>query len=69
MQLDHLTDISDLPSQDRQHSPLFDLSCGELEIVDHLARLLVHPTGECDENELQRSRELDHGTQATRGES
>ena len=39
-----------------------------LEIVDHLALLLVHPTGECDEHEPQRRRQLDHGTQATRGD-
>jgi hypothetical protein len=37
-----------------------------LEILDHLALLLVHPAGECDEHETQRRRQRDHGTQAAK---
>jgi len=38
-----------------------------LEIIDNLALVLVHPTGDCDEYELQRKRrQRDHNTQATK---
>jgi hypothetical protein len=40
-----------------------------LEIVDDIALLLVHPTGERDENEPQRRRQRGHGAKATRGYS
>ena len=38
-----------------------------LQIVDDIALLLVHPTGERDQDELQRMRQRGHGVQATRG--
>ena len=38
-----------------------------LEIVDDVALLLVHPTGERDENEPQRVGQRRHTVKATRG--
>lgn len=38
-----------------------------LQIVDDIALLLVHPTGDRDQDELQRMRQRGHGVQATRG--
>jgi hypothetical protein len=44
-----------------QHAVLF------LKIIDDIALLLVHPTGERDENEPQRVRQWGHNVKATRG--
>jgi len=38
-----------------------------VEIVDDIALLLVHPTGDRDENEPQRVLQRGHGVKATRG--
>jgi len=38
-----------------------------VEIVDGIALLLVHPTGERDENKPQRVWQRGHGVKATRG--
>jgi len=38
-----------------------------VEIVDDIALLLVHPTGERDENKPQRVWQRGHGVKATRG--
>ena len=38
-----------------------------LKIIDDIALLLVHPTGERDENKPQRVRHRGHGVKATRG--
>jgi hypothetical protein len=44
------------------HHPVFFL-----KIIDDVALLLVHPTGERDENEPQRVRQRGHRVKATRG--